>query len=216
MEVWMTSQPIPVRPPLVAQALLQFFADSDETDSILGDLAEEFAQVSSRSGAAFARGWYWRQALKTVPHLFFSAFRAAPGATSAAVVAGFLLRRLTSRLPEAATFALIDRFHIYEHHFNLYLFLSSTGIDIAHVVEFFLIGCVVALLARGREVPPAIALATVFGTMALVGSFAYVIRGGDFASLWRLTWYLRDSLAVVGGACAIRLIRSIAPTQRAA
>jgi O-antigen ligase len=113
-----------------------------------------------------------------------------------------------ARLPGFATFSLIERFHICEHHFTACLFLESTALDIEHVFTFLLVGCVVALIARQRELAPAIGLAMIFGGMALVASLSFVIRGGDYAYLLRLGWYFTDSLAVALGALIVRTLRS--------
>jgi hypothetical protein len=201
----MTSQPNPDLPPRSAEWLINLFANAEE--EILGDLSEEFLLLASQSGNAFARRWYWRQMLKSLPHLVSSGFRASPWLITAAVAAGFLLRRLVARLPEFATFSLIDRFDIYEHHFSVYRFLASTALDIEHALTFLLVGCVVGLLAKRREMPAAIALATIFGGMAVLGSVSFVIRGGDYTSLWRLSWYFTDALAVVLGGIIVRTAR---------
>jgi len=200
----MTSQRS-LNPPRGAAWLISLFANRE--DSIPGDLSEEFAQIGAQSGGAIARRWYWRQTLKSLPHLAFSAFRASPWLSTGAVVAGFLLRRLTSHLPDYATFTLIAKTDIYQHHFALYRFFASTAIDIEHVLIFLLVGCFVALLARRREMAPAIVLAMIFGAMAVVGSVAFVVRGGDVASLWRLSWYFTDSFAVVLGGVLVRSLR---------
>jgi hypothetical protein len=204
----MTSQPNLDPPPRGAAWLLSLFANAEESDSILGDLSEEFSQLASQSGIACARRWYWRQTLKSLPHLIGSALRVTPWSTIAAVAGGFLVRRLMAGLPGFAIFSLVERFHIYERHFITYRFLVSTGIDFGHVLTFLLVGCVVALLARRREMTPAIALAMIFGVMALVASLSFVIRGGDYVYLLRLGWYFTDSLAVVLGALIVRMLRS--------
>jgi hypothetical protein len=193
--------------PRGAAGLIRLFAHAEETDLILGDLAEEFSRLALQAGGAVARRWYWRQTLKSLPHLILSAFRAAPFSTSLAVIAGFFLRRLLARLPEFATFALVERFGIYEHHFRLYRFLSSTALDIEHVFTFLLVGGVVGLLARRREMAPAIVLAMIFGAMAVVGSVFGAIRSDDSAYLWRLSWYFTDSLAIILGAFAVKTLR---------
>lgn len=125
-----------------------------------------------------------------------------------AIVAGFLFRRLIAHLPGAATFALVDKFGIHDHHFAFYKFLESTALDIEHLLTFLLVGCFVALLARRREMAPSIVLAIIFAAMALLASVLFVIKGGDAAYLWRLSWYFSDSLAVVLGAAFVRTIRS--------
>lgn len=203
----MTSSPKNNVPPRGAAWLIGLFADQEETHSILGDLAEESLRLSCQSGAASARRFYWRQALKSVPHLALSAFLAAPWLTVLAALAGFLLRRLVSRLPGYATFALVDRFEIYQNHFGLYRFLASTALDIEHVVTFLLIGGFVALLARKREMPPAILLALVWTAMSIVGSVFGAIQSEDYGTLLRLSWYFTDSLAILLGALVVRTLR---------
>ena len=203
----MTSSPHLPTPPRGATWLISLFVDHEEADSILGDLSEEFSRLAFHSGTACARRWYWRQALKSVPHLIFSAFLAAPWTTILAALAGFLLRRLVSRLPGYATFFLVDKFAIHEHHFGLYRFLASTALDIEHVLTFLLIGGFVALLARKREMPPAILLALFWAAMSIVGSVFGAIKSEDYGTLLRLSWYFTDSLAVILGALAVRALR---------
>lgn len=203
----MTSSPNLNLPPRGAAWLISLFANEEETHLILGDLSEEFSRLELQSGAAIARRWYWRQTLKSLPHIIFSAFQVAPWSTGLAVLAGFLLRRLLARLPDFVTFALVDRFEIHEHHFGLYRFMASTALDLEHVLIFFLVGCFVALLARKREMAPAILLALFYVALSLVGSTVGAIRTGEYDTLWRLSWYFTDSLAIVLGALAVRTIR---------
>ena len=208
----MTSQPNFVQPPSFAVWLVSLFTSGEEAESILGDLLEEFAHLASKSGIAFARRWYWRQALKTIAHLIVGAFRVAPWSTAAAIVGGKLLRSLIGRLPERAIFAVIERYQIYEHHFAIYRFLASTGIDIGQVISFLFVGLVVALLAKEREMAATIVLGLVFGAMAVVGALFFVVTMKDYASLWRLSWYFADSFAVVVGGAIVRIHRSAATT----
>ena len=194
-------------PPRGAAWLISLFADQEETDSILGDLSEESSRLALQSGGAFASRWYWRQTLKSLPHLVFSAFVAAPWLTVLAALAGFLSRRLLARLPGFATFALVDKLGIYPHHFGLYRFLASTALDIEHVLTFLLVGGFVALLARKREMAPAILLALIYAAMALIGSVFGAIRSGDYATLFRLSWYFTDAFSIVFGAILVRALR---------
>lgn len=203
----MISSPNGNLPPRGAAWLMRLFADPEEADVILGDLAEEFSLLAHDSGSVVARRWYWRQTLKSLPHLVFATFTAAPWLTLLAALAGFLLRRLLARLPGYATFALVDRFAIYQHHFGLYRFLVTTALDIEHVFTFVLIGGFVALLARKREMPPAILLALVWAAMAIVGSVFGAVKTDDYGVLLRLSWYFTDSLAVVLGALLVRNLR---------
>ena len=53
-------------PPRLARWLLERRFSGAAAESILGDLAEEFAQRAARDGASSAARWYWRQALTSI------------------------------------------------------------------------------------------------------------------------------------------------------
>ena len=196
------------QPPQSAAWLLGLFAAGDKRDLIIGDLSEEYFQRTSLSGRAPARRWYWRQILKSLPHLVGSAFRTAPWTTVFAVVAGFEFRRLIGPRMEPAIFALIDRWQIYEHHYGTYRFLASTGLDIGHLMTYLLVGALVAFIARRSEMAPAVALGLIYAGMTVVGSVWFVLKSHEFAYLLRLSWYFSDALAVVVGAALVRIFRS--------
>jgi len=210
----MTSQPHFVPPPPVAVWLIRLFAPAEEGESILGDLLEEFSVLATKSGMPSARKWFWRQTIKTVPRLAAFGFRTAPWMTAAAVAGGFLLRKLVAPMVGSVTFAVLERHQaFFEHHFSAYLFFASTGLDIEHLVTFLLIGLVVAFVAREREMVATIALGFIFGTMAVIASVNILIRFGYDASLWRLTWYFSDALAIVFAGAIVRTQRLSAKSR---
>lgn len=62
----------------LAERLLQSLgAEHDFAEAVLGDLAEEYAIRTARDGAAAARRWYAREALRSAPHLVWSWFQHA-------------------------------------------------------------------------------------------------------------------------------------------
>jgi hypothetical protein len=210
----MTTQPQFVQPPRLAVWLISLFALSEEAESILGDLLEEFSLLASKSGLASARNWYWRQTIKTVPRLAGFGFRTAPWVTAAAVVGGFLLRKLVGPLVGPATFAVLERYEVFfEHHFSAYVFFASTGLDIEHLITFLLIGFIVAFTAREREMVATTVLGFIFGAIFVVGSTYAAIRSGDDALLWRLTWYFADSFAIVVAGAIVRRHRLAAKSR---
>jgi hypothetical protein len=209
----MTSHPDFIQPPRTAVWLLNLFSPTlfaPAENSILGDLLEEFSALASTRGVAAARSWYWRQVLKTIAHLTGHAFRTSPWLITAAVVSGFLLRRLFAPLPERAIFAVLERYQVFNHHFGVYLFFASTGIDIGHILVFLFVGSAVALGARKSEMAATMTLALIYGLMAIVGSVVGAGRTGDYALLWRLTWYFADSFAILIGGAIVRMRRSTA------
>jgi hypothetical protein len=203
----MTSQPFSVQPPRLAVWLVNLFTIPDDAEAIVGDLLEEFSHLASTSGVVFARRWYWRQALKTIVHLIYSAYRAAPWATSAGVAGGFLTRRLLWKLVEPTIFAVLDRYQIPEHHFNVYVFFASTGIDIGYLIVFLFVGCIAAIVAKEREMAAATTLSVIFTAMTGVAAVSWVATG-HYWILWRLTWNFADSFAILIGGAIVRTHRS--------
>jgi hypothetical protein len=193
----MTSQPFSDQPPRLAVWLVNLFTIPDDAEAIVGDLLEEFSHLASTSGVV----------LKTIVHLIYSAYRAAPWATSAGVAAGFLTRRLLWKLVEPTIFTVLDRYQIPEHHFSLYVFFASTGIDIGYLLVFLFVGCIAAFVAKEREMAAATTLSVIFTAMTGVAAVSWVATG-HYWILWRLTWNFADSFAILIGGAIVRTHRS--------
>jgi hypothetical protein len=203
----MTSQSHVVQPPPLAMWLLTLFALDDAAEHILGDLLEEFTRLASKSGLPFARRWYWRQTLKTVYQLADHGFRTAPWSTMIAVAGGSALRGDAGRLVEPTIFAVLERYHLYEHHFGTYMFFASTGIDIGYLITFLLVGFVVAFVARGREMVATMSLGLFWGALTVVSFPAVVMQSGYGTALSRVTVYFADSMAIVIAGTIVRTHR---------
>jgi hypothetical protein len=208
----MTSQAEFIPPPRIASWLVNLFTPAAEAESILGDLLEEFSAIASKSGVACARRWYWRQSLKTIGHLFSTAFRVTPLLTAAAVVGGFLLHGFISGMPDKLLSTITDRYLVYwSGHFKAYMFVASDGMVIAHVILSMFVGCIVALVAKGREMVATVTLALVL--CAMVGAaWVWVAMHGRMDVGWIL-WSCVDPFAIVVGGVIVRMRRS-APTAR--
>jgi len=194
-------------PPRIAVRLLNLFTTGKEAESIQGDLLEEFSHLASRSGVAVARRWYWRQTMKTIAHLIGIGFFAAPWATTAAVIGGFLVNLLVSGLPERAIFAVLERYSVFNHHFNAYLFFASYGAASGHVIASMFAGCLVALVAKGREMVATIALVLVYCAMTFAAVFVWLATG-HVSILWMLAWNLAAWFATIIGGAIVRMLRS--------
>lgn len=189
----MTSQPHLVQPPHIAAWLIRLVALDKEAESILGDLLEEFSLLTSKSGVATARNWYWRQTLKTVPRLIGLAFRSARRTIVVAIVGALALRFLVGRIAGYVTFAVVHRYGVFfEHHFNAYLLFN-----IEHLITFLLIGLIVAFVAREREIVTTATVAVIFAASVVVGSMYGAVRYGIEPAFWRLASYLVDLFVIV-------------------
>jgi uncharacterized membrane protein len=139
-----------VRPPRIAVWLVDLFTPDAQTESIPGDLLEEFSELASKSGVACARRWYWRQSVKTVAHLITTGFLVAPGLVAAAVLGGWLLGWAGYWLTEKAVVAVHYKYQVYAY-IDAYDFWLLYGVLIERLIEPLVVGCVIAVAAKGRE-----------------------------------------------------------------
>jgi hypothetical protein len=141
-----------VRPPRMAACLVDLFAPGEQAESITGDLLEEFSDLESKLGAASARRWYWRQSVKTIWHFIGAGFSVAPWSIVGAVVGGFLLLSFGRWLPEQAIEAVFARYPVHAHRYwHVYVFCITHSILIGSLTESMLIGWVVAVATKGKE-----------------------------------------------------------------
>jgi hypothetical protein len=206
----MTLQADFVSPPRIATWLVNLFSPAEQAETILGDLLEEYSQLASKSGVAVARSWYRRQAVKTIAHLFSNGFRGAPWSTAVAIVGGFLLHGFVTGLPGKMLSALTDRYLFYwSAHFQAYVWVLK-GMPIAHLILSMFVGCIVALVARGREMVATMTLALVL--CALVGAaMVWVVMHLPLGLGWML-WSCADSFAIVVGGALVRIRRAASTT----
>jgi hypothetical protein len=201
-----------IQPPRIAVWLVNLFTPPAEEESIAGDLLEEFSQLASNSGVEAARSWYWRQTVKTIAHLFGAGLRVAPWSITATVVAGFFLMSFGFRLEERAIFALLERYRVFDHHFYAYVFFASTGIEIGRVILSVLVGCIVALIAKGREMIATLTLSLILCSMAASAMVVLLVRGQDLL-LWNLLWQFAGWIAIGAAGATVRMYRTT-PNRR--
>lgn len=201
-----------VQPPLLATWLINLFTPADDPESILGDLLEEFSELASKSGVAFARRWFWRQTIRTIAHLAGSGFRAAPWSTTAAVVGGFLLGKFVSGLPDKLLSAVTDRYLSYwSAHFKFYMFWATEGMLIAHLLLSMFVGGVVAMAAKGREMVATMTLSLIL--CAMIGAaWVWVGMHGPMDVTWML-WSSAGPFAIAVGGAIVRMRRSAATVR---
>src|SRR5690349_10580370 len=212
----MTLTVSPPRPPRLAAWLVELFASAEQAESILGDLHEEFSDVAPKSGVVSAHRWYWRQSVRTIFHLFGAALRKAPWSLASIVLVGFLILWFSASVPERVSMAILRAQRPYSNlHYDFYLWLINYGVPIACVVRSLLIGCVVTILAKGREVVATIMVIVVrSASAALLLLFVYEInpyREPSFAAVFHFfvfRWVL-DIIGILVAGVLVRKLRSV-------
>ena len=216
------------QPPRAAAWLVTLFTPPKEADSIVGDLLEEFSHLTSKSGIAVARRWYWRQTVRTIAHLVGAGFRGAPWSTAGAVVAGLLLIRFGFGLYSQAFEAVLDRW-VYEYLSDLgsqepsldvaaYMYWINRVRLVGRVLVAMVIGGVLGAAAKGREMTTTISLGLFMSALGVALSLMGVARNGDyeFLFLWALPSVFAHSLPVVVGGAIVRTLRSATTTPPSA
>jgi len=207
----MMSQEFSVQPPRIATGLIGLFTSDNEAEAIPGDLLEEFSHLASKSGVAIARRWYWRQTGKTITHLARGAFRSAPGFMAAVVVGGFLLHGFLHALPGKVLSEVTDRYlAFWSSHFQAYMWVLN-GMMIAHLMASLLVGCIVALAAKGREMVATGTLALVYcgmGGVALGGAVLVWVAAHRPMNVAWLLWAGWDPFAIIMGGLIVRTRRA--------
>jgi hypothetical protein len=196
------------RPPRMAAGLVHLFAPGDQAETILGDLLEEFSDVTGKAGAGAARRWYWRQTAKTIPHVIAGGFCTAPWSLTAIVLSGFLLAGFTSGFAEQT---IVGVLHLLRHHVTpfyndaqmaRYLFLLNNSVLVARLLMSLIIGSLVAIAAKGREMLATISLALVcaliLGAQILV-SLAMYYPPEHFLLPFLIQQFGNCSLFIMGG-----------------
>lgn len=168
------NQATSVQPPRVAVWLLDLFTPYEQTESIPGDLLEEFSDVASKSSVAYARRWYWRQSVRTVFHLVRSGFRVAPWSIAGVVVGGVLLVQLGHAFAEGGIRTGNEFLSHHVHHVSHFdVFLMNSGMYLWRLAVSMLIGCIIALACKSREMLAIITVSLVCSIQAVTGFWTF-------------------------------------------
>jgi hypothetical protein len=161
-----------VHPPRIAVWFVDLFIPNKQAESIPCELLEEFSDLASKSGLVSARRWYWRQSAKTIVGLIGAGFRGAPWLMVGTVLGGFLLLDFSTSNLQKAIIAVIL---FISHHVTPYydsnevathFFCLRIGVLIGSLLEALIIGCIVGMATKGREMVGTIALSFVSFVMA--------------------------------------------------
>ena len=219
----MTQASFPV--PRAAVWLIELFTPYEQAESILGDLLEEFSNIASKSGVAYARRWYWRQSVRTVFHLVRSGFRVAPWSIAGVAVGGVLLMQLGHAIADSAIRTGIE---LVNHHilpFNprfsrLELFLLNSGIHLCRLSVSMFIGVIIALACKSREMLATITVSLICSIQAVAAFCTFLHGWKDYATLRpvllvSLLYFFGGLFATVIGGGVVRTyrFRSLRPAK---
>jgi len=191
-------------PPALAVWLVNFFAPDKQAEAIQGDLAEEFSRLASSSGLATARRWYWRQSITTVAHLIGNGFCAAPLLIAGAVLGGCLLLWFGGDLAEQARYYF--HWQLYAHGFRVFR-VTAAEVQVERFLAIMLVGSLVALALKGREIVTAIALSLVCAALSGLAYPVWTMMHNAELGLPVRLFQLESSIAILLGAAIVRQIR---------
>ncbi len=198
------------RPPVIAVWLVGFFTPDKQTEAIRGDLVEEFSSLASSSGVGTARRWYWRQSINTVATLMGAGFCTAPWLIAGAVLGGCLSLWFGLGLADVALYHFRVLFHTKVRSWPADILVQ---IQTGRFLLVMLVGSLVALAVKGREMVTAIALSLV---CAALSGFAYpvwtMMHNAELALPVRAFQFV-SSIAILLSAAIVREIRFILARQ---
>ena len=206
-----------LRPPRLAVWLIELFVPDEQAPSVIGDLLEEFSGIAAKSSVAGARRWYWRQALPTVIHLLASGFRAAPWFMTGVVAGGLVLMEcgwwfMGWSVNPGSFFLNHFVFPHFQPHsrFEVFLavFLANSSIYLYRLIVTMLIGCIVALLSKRKEMSATVALSLVCSIPALTRFVLYLRRDTEAVRhWWPWPFFFGGLLALVAGGAIVKSLR---------
>jgi len=202
------------RPPRLAVWLIELFVPDEQAPSVLGDLLEEFSDVAAKSSIAHAGRWYWRQTPPTVLHLLGSGFWAAPWFMAGVVAGGIVLvelgRLFTGWFVHEGLLFLDLYVFPYSHphsRFEIFLvvLLANSWTQLCRLTVSMLIGCIVALMSKGKEMSATLALSVVCSIPALT-RFLLFSHGNHEALRHWLVWpyFFGGLFALVAGGAIVK------------
>lgn len=168
----------PPPPPRSIETMLEALgAEPVFRDSVLGDLAEEFASRAERDGMASADSWYRREALRAAPHLLWSWARRLRVRGVAhlvgVMVSSYVSLLLLAMLVAATGYGILRTLGLpTEYHIPWANQLAASLLLAASLALGGLVGTLGGYLASwlGNEAPlaTAIAFAVVLGVIEIV------------------------------------------------
>jgi len=183
-----------VEPPALAEGLVAgLIADAGLREAVLGDMAEEFADLRDRAGRQRASRWYWWQAVGAVPSLVRSSF-SSPLVTVGVIAGALVAYVATAALIVASNVVwsrvLVRRFFVYgsDDACAAFAVLSLAGAALWS-------GAVTYAWNRHSGRAPLARALTLCGILVIIGA-AWMGAGRGSSPLWyRIALHLAAAVA---------------------
>ncbi len=192
----------PLGPPWVACALLTFIMDAADKAVLIGDLEEEY-RLLSRHSPRDAQSWYWRQIMRSAPHLILKRLQSLKiqplGLAFVALLGAFLLIYywdIWIARSAARTFAAMTNASSYFYSRAIYLLVQMIGVAIGGgLIAFFTFSTAVPFISNiAYRLAPA-------GLIVFAPTLLAMINPADNYPLsFRLLWLSLAIPSLIGGA----------------
>jgi hypothetical protein len=106
--------------------------------------------------------------VKTTAHLIATGFLVTPGLIAGTVVGGWLLGWAAYWFTQKAVVAVLYEYQVYAH-IDAYVFWLIYAVLIERLIEPFIIGCIIAVAAKAREMVVTMTLGLVVGASSGAG-----------------------------------------------
>ena len=202
----MMSHSSPVPPPQLAAWLMDMFSPHHQAEAIPGDLTEEFSGIAVQYGVVYARRWYWRQAIRTIGHLFGGGFRSVRLLISV-LGAGLL--------GICGIYEILQRYQVY-FYIHPHAFWVIYTIVIAFLIPMTM-GFLAAIIAKGKEMIAALTLSLLVGAPGALGLFRFLAQWNDYrfhspiVAVLLATTFVSPAAIMIGGYVS----RKVRPTPTA-
>ena len=116
--------------------------------------------------------------MKTVVDLMGTGFRTAPWLIAGTVIGGYLLLQFGYSLPERLIVAVLElrRHHVIpyytRHEMDAHVFWLNTGTLIGSLLVSLFVGCIMAVVAKAREMVATLTLSVLLFALTVVAWFS--------------------------------------------
>ena len=201
-----------VQPPRIAAWLVALFIKEEQTGK-QEQIPDKFSDMALTCGRGAARRWYWKQSAKTIAGHIAQEFRTGPCLIFGAAFGGALLFYLGMEHLDLTRIIAILNHHVTPYYDPRGVarreFWMQNTLLIIGLLESLIVGCLVAGVAKRREMIATISLSIISLVITVTGFWVFApVNAGFFPHI--LIDQLGASLLMIVGGIIVREARSSA------